>query len=362
MHEKKNALAGSQSPNSDPCEGLNPVENHARRIERLSRAKTRQQEMSAHLEEQKNLGSNENKHRAAVVQERMDSCGTYLIFRNYFTVDEIKLKRASFCKQFRTCPICAIQRAGKMTEAYVGRYEQVKQGWPELNAFFVTLTVKDGPDLMERLEHVQSCHKVLQQRMRDAKRGQASKSVWANVEGVLGAYEITKGANSGLWHPHAHLVVLAPSMPVDGDGRCRALEEEWRGITGDSYVVDVRPFDENQTATKSFCEVFKYVLKFSELSLADNWHAAEMMAGRRMTFSYGCLRGVKVPEELTDDDSELEYLPFVEMLYTYAVRVGYNLRSVSQAKTSAPMPSDFGDDDEPFDEFGEDPYPFSTPF
>lgn len=53
----------------------------------------------------------------------------------------------------------------------------------------------------------------------------------------------------------------------------RKLSEEWQHWTGDSFIVDVRPFHSDQDVVSGFFEVFKYALKFSELPLADNWEA-----------------------------------------------------------------------------------------
>jgi hypothetical protein len=67
-----------------------------------------------------------------------------------------------------------------------------------------------------------------------------------------------------------------------------------------------------------FCEVFKYAVKFSELSPADNWEAFCSLTGRRLLTSFGCFRGVEIPEDLTDRTADLDSLPFVEILYRYS--------------------------------------------
>ena len=49
-----------------------------------------------------------------------------------------------------------------------------------------------------------------------------------------------------------------------------------------------------------FMEVFKYAVKFSDLSLDDNWHAAQLLKGKRLLNSFGLFRGVEVPEEIEE--------------------------------------------------------------
>lgn len=68
-------------------------------------------------------------------------------------------------------------------------------------------------------------------------------------------------------------------------------------------------------------EVCKYALKFSDLAPADNWHAYEVMGGQRLIDSHGLMRGVQIPDSLTDEP--LDDLPFIELLYRYIVGAGY---------------------------------------
>ena len=48
-------------------------------------------------------------------------------------------------------------------------------------------------------------------------------------------------------------------------------------------------------------EVFKYAVKFSDLTLADNWHAAQILKGKRLLNSFGSFRGVDIPDSLLDE-------------------------------------------------------------
>lgn len=62
-------------------------------------------------------------------------------------------------------------------------------------------------------------------------------------------------------------------------------------------------------------EVFKYAVKFSDLSLADNWEAAQLLKGRRLLNSFGLFRGVVIPESLLDEP--LDDLPYWDRFYRY---------------------------------------------
>jgi hypothetical protein len=111
-----------------------------------------------------------------------------------------------------------------------------------------------------------------------------------------------------MWHPHLHGIVLCTDQPD-----MFRLRRESEDITKDSYQVDVRPISGDPV--ESFVEVFKYALKFSDLTLSDNWEASLILQGRQLLVSFGLFRGVKIPHRLTDE--LLDDLPYVELFYRY---------------------------------------------
>jgi hypothetical protein len=296
------SLAAETERGADSKTGLDA------RVVRYSKARFRAQEMFDY--------TRENGH--AKQASRLAACGEYLVFRWYHTIDKIRLHAAQFCKQHLICPLCAIRRGAKALKAYLDRYEVIRLANPSLRPFLVTFTVKNGPDLSERFDHLrrnlQRMHKY-----RLLKRGYQVDKAQAGVWG----YEVTNRGNG--WHPHAHAIWLCEEMP-----NMEFLTEEWRNLTGDSFIVDVRPID-TDTAS-GFCEVFKYAMKFGDLTLADNWEAAQVLKGERLIASFGLFRGVEIPETLLDDEICLEDLPYIELLYRY----GNGMAGYLLEKTSAP--------------------------
>ena len=267
---------------------------------------------------------------AAYAAGLLDSCGNYLHFRHYYTVDRVLLHAACFCKQHLICPLCAIRRSSKTLEAYLERFQVIQAQYPDLNAYLMTLTVKDGESLEERWLHLDQSFKVIKDRRNcwnKEKRG-ASWTEFAKVKGAVGSYEVKRGKGSGLWHPHVHMIVLCET-PIDPV----AIKREWEGITGDSFMVDVRPFRKGQEPAQGFMEVFKYTVKFSDLSLADNWEVARYLKGSRLLFSLGVFRGVKVPDQLTDEP--LDELPYFDLLYKYFAGSGYSIDDAGLSCMSA---------------------------
>ena len=260
-----------------------------------------------------------------VLANRLANCGHWLVFRHYFTVDKLRLNSADFCRKHLLCPLCAIRRATKYMQAYMQRLDAVLLQQPTLKAYLVTVTVKDGPDLYERFQHLRAAMRRMTQARRDHLKAPAKNRhvEAAKALGGVHSIEFKRGKGSGLWHPHAHAVWLCYEAPD-----ASKLAQEWHGWTGDSYIVDVRPFHDQHDVAGGFAEVFKYALKFSDLDLSDNWTAFHELSNRRLVDSFGLLRGVDVPEELTDEP--LDGLPYAELFFHY-LRGNYSLHSFTRS-------------------------------
>lgn len=236
------------------------------------------------------------------------TCGNYLHFREYFTVGKVRLHNAQFCKQHLVCPLCAIRRGAKALGAYLARWQVIQEERPDLRPYLVTFTVKNGEDLEERQAHLTRSLKRLMHHRRDFNAGTRG-APWTELckaEGAVYTLELTNKGNG--WHPHCHMIVLAASAPSQSD-----LSAEWLRITGDSMIVDVRPITGDPV--EGFMEVFKYAVKFSDLTLADNWHAAQTLKGKRLLNSFGLFRGVDIPESLLDEP--LDELPYWDRFYRF---------------------------------------------
>ena len=271
------------------------------RIARYGKAHTRSQAMLEHLRE----SPSQETTRAAA---GLASCGTYLHFREYFTVGKVRLHNATFCKQHLICPLCAIRRGAKSLDAYLKRWEVIRAEQPELRPYLLTLTIKNGTDLEERQGHLTWALRRLMDKRRNFNAGSRGHPYTELCKAQGGVYTLELTNKGKGWHPHCHMIVLAASQP----SQC-ALSREWLQITGDSMIVDCRPITGDPV--EGFMEVFKYALKFSDLELADNWHAAQILKGKRLLNSFGLFRGVQVPESLLDE--QLDDLPYWDRFYRF---------------------------------------------
>lgn len=295
-----------ENPESVAAEiGVQGIEALPKKIVRYSKAKEGALDVVDYMQDLP-------EHQATA--NRVKTCGDYLVFRHYFTVDRVRLHGASLCMKHLLCPLCAIRRGAKYLKAYLVKFEALQQQNSNLKPYLVTLTVKDGPDLAERFKHLYKSQREL---WMQKTRGRGS--VLDGVAGAVWSYEVKRGKGSGLWHPHLHMIALSESQPD-----AVQLSQEWHNITGDSFVVDVRPISQEDPAS-GFVEVFKYAVKFSEQEPADTVHAWVTLASKRLIGSAGMFRGVEVPEDLLDDSEGFDDLPFVTLFYRYLRSRGYQL-------------------------------------
>lgn len=264
--------------------GSDSFSNLPSKLERYERAKSRALSMRDYILSVSHL----RKNNLSLIA-RMHDCGAMLVFRKYLMLDKAKLRDARFCKNHLLCPFCAIRRGAKMMARYLERVEIVLSENPSLVPWMVTFTVKNGSSLEERYKHLHNSVKRYN-KYRHLNRGHEV----CKVDGSVWSYEFKKGSGSGEWHPHMHAVWLCTS-PLD----TKKLAEEWQHVTGDSFIVEAHPLYGEKV--DAFAEVFKYALKFGDMSVEDNWAAYEVMKGKRLVRSSGSLWGVDVPEYLEDD-------------------------------------------------------------
>jgi len=306
---KKEKPPLAESLTTEANEGSDHDGNITKKIERYSRARERAVNIISHVEQEfQKSGS----PYLESIRDGLVECGNYLHFRHYPTKDQTRLFNANFCKKHLFCPLCAIRRASKSLSSYLERYKVIRAENPSLVPYMVTLTVKNGDDLNERYNHLANCVKKItanRTRARTSKRV-SHKSEFAKIEAAVGSYEFTNKGNG--WHPHVHIIALVePQSTIDAE----TLSKEWLKMTGDSYIVDVRPIGNPEDPISGFVEVFKYALKFSDLSYQQQIHAALTLKSRRLLFSIGLFRGVVVPESLLDE--QLHDLPYIDMLYRF---------------------------------------------
>lgn len=245
---------------------------------------------------------------------KVETCGSYLLFRVYLTSKRARLMGACSCKEHLLCAFCAARRGVKNAVAYKERVELLQKENRQ-RLMFLTFTVKNGPNLWERFTHLRSSIQRMLRRRTDAAIRNTPSTLTCLNGGVF-AYEFKRGSGSDEWHPHIHMLALIDLFhQVD----IEAIKQEWHEITGDSCVVNIKPC----TDDAAFLEVFAYALKFSEMEHSDRWSAFKVLKGERLISSFGSMRGVQVPESLNDDLLESEE-PWADLIFRYRRNAGYD--------------------------------------
>lgn len=263
--------------------------------------------------------SDEELRRAGVTKpERIRHCGEWLRFRDYYTIGQHKLTAGNFCDKPLICGLCAILRGSRLLASYLARFQLVRAVEPRLRPVMVTLSVRNGDGLSDRLAHLRHSLKLLHGR-RHLRR---QPSVMHDIAGGVFSVEVVNTGKG--WHPHAHAIWMVDQAHAAAtDSRTWALQRlspEWHQITGDSYIVDARPItptDEANPYAAGFCEVFKYAVKPAELGRDLLLDALPVLSGQRLVGAFGCFYGIKEPAKLTDDLDGLRGLPYFEYLYRF---------------------------------------------
>lgn len=211
----------------------------------------------------------------------------------------------------RACPTCQAARRRKLRALFTTRYKAMHR--PKL--LTLTLAHKDEP-LRDQ------CH-----RLKEAFRRLRARALWKQcVAGGWWVIEIKRSAADNLWHVHAHAVIDAQYIPHDW------IKQQWRRITGDSCVVDIRRGTQRRAKY-----IAKYVAKGTELTGESEalWSYYEAFHRARDTNTFGECKDAPAPKtDLTylgivgnilaraalGDDAALWALPEVERLLCTAIR------------------------------------------
>ena len=147
------------------------ADQHRDRITRFGLLKHRSKLQEQFLWTQVDFKSEtENSIKALKAAVKLKGCGQFLLFHNYYTIDQIKLAKFHVCNQHLLCPMCASIRAARSMNRYLKRIEELMRLNPRLKPVLITLTVKNGESLDERFNHLTRSFKTLLARYRDYKK------------------------------------------------------------------------------------------------------------------------------------------------------------------------------------------------
>jgi hypothetical protein len=266
---------------------------------------------------------------------RVHNCGSWLYFRNYEEIDQNTLKKANFCNKDKLCPACASRRANKQVEKVLGQLSSnpsIMDGY----WYYIVLPVRHSADesLGVVFERLQKGLKGISKALRNVRNGQGTENYFAqNFDGIMYSIEETRTENG--WNVHANLMCRS-ATPLKGlikkpKQHKRVsywhpdMVETWQQLTG-SINVSISPIcvTDQQALFENLHEIFKYSLKFQDLSPDDMLIAYRTLYGRRLLGTMGTLRGLKTDVELNGDGVENQL--FIETMVTcHGTKIHYRI-------------------------------------
>jgi hypothetical protein len=165
----------------------------------------------------------------------------------------------------KTCEPCTSFRRWRIQErinhALVGLPSNQTLRWRH-----VTLTVRNSPDLKDRLDHLIKSFRKLRHR-----------KLWKDSQfGGFYVVEITEGKDG--WHPHLHIVSYGHFIPL------RKFSYVWRQITKDSHRVHIATIRDGQNIARY---VSKYITKAGTLSAPSVIEVNSVCKNRRLFGPFG---------------------------------------------------------------------------
>lgn len=257
--------------------------------------------------------------------------------------ESLQILRGNWCKVGSVCPACSSRVQSRRLAVYS---PHIKSACKEYRyRYLVTFTIKDGPVLSERLDHLRASFRAWLRLGQLRKNGLRSGGESRKITGALVGFETTK--TGGGYHVHAHALIFCydrldyeiydqkARALVSGRSGGRAsdadlaacvnewiwldgapvpvskLSREWFAVTGDSVNVECDPLGGDWfSVEKSAHEVLKYAVK---LGASGNYSARDYIEivagtyGRRMFSALGIFRGLLNGRTEFDESARADY-------------------------------------------------------
>lgn len=215
---------------------------------------------------------------AGKFSSRLQQCRKFAWFMQSSLTNKLRVM-SSRCK-LRWCPICRDVSRLIVTTA-VREWLEV-QRYPKM----ITLTLKHSDDPLQ----------LQIKRLYDSFRKLRRRAFFQNlITGGVWFFQLKYNKATEQWHPHIHCLVAGKFLP---QSRLKSL---WLKITGDSYVVDIRPVKDVESCAS---EVARYATSPADITAVDLERALEIFYAtkhRRICGSWGSARSIVLkPKPLED--------------------------------------------------------------
>lgn len=203
---------------------------------------------------------------------RFRNCGSGAWVYTDLQAPDTYCVKADFCRS-RWCVPCAKAKARDYANALATMFQGCR-------CRLITLTLRPANvGLATQLERLTKAWTELRR-----------TKLWRDhVTGGISVIEVKRGKNSGLWHPHIHVVAWGSFIPAGH------LSNLWKRITGDSFIVDIRAIPDTHAAvsyaTKYVCKPMSQEVEGDPNDLRET---IEALHGKRLINTFGAARGISI--------------------------------------------------------------------
>lgn len=205
---------------------------------------------------------------------RLSGCASNARF--YVDPDQGKVRPWLNRCRHRVCPFCATSRSAHVAH----QLEELLSKMKRPRAIILTVKSTDRP-LDEQLRSLRHHFARLRRH----------KPWLERVKGGAYTVEITINKDTGLWHPHLHIIYDGLFMPF------KLLQRLWHEITGHSAIVWIQDITARYQAA---AELAKYIGKVQGIDRMNDEQLrtyARAVSGTRMVQTFGSVHGSQVKDQ-----------------------------------------------------------------
>ncbi len=212
---------------------------------------------------------------------RLQACRKFAWFMQSSVTHKLRVQ-SSRCK-LRWCPIC--RDVSRMIVTKAVEEWLANQDYPKM----ITLTLSHSDDeLSLQIKRLYKCFQKLRTRVYFRKL----------ITGGVWFFQLKFNDSTQQWHPHIHCLVAGKFL---AHNQLKAL---WHKITGDSYVVDIRPVKDVEACSN---EVARYATSPADITAVDLGRALEIYYAtkhQRICGSWGSARSMVLRPQPLEDTGE----------------------------------------------------------
>jgi hypothetical protein len=263
----------------------------------------------------------------------LQKCSTWLHLQEYLISGNIRLRAANFCCQTKLCPACAAVTAARNASRITDKTREILLAHEnDVIPGMLTFTLEDQQSLGQALKTLLN--------------GKHRRNAWEAIRGAIIRVEIKRGKNSGLWHPHAHALILRDRLGLLDLAEMQADWRRWVGrgnidfkilTSGKRLIANDGLYDAptDELLRNDVREVSKYIAKHGEVTPSDLVHIYRTVGIKRLGFTWGIFFGVKLPDK-PEGDMTQEVGPYRDIIANW-INGRYEVVNVREQPGTQPV-------------------------